>query len=70
VRRSRVFPFLADCHFAGQAAPADPGLEGDAGDKGGNGVCAGLSLLTLSGTSDGTCGHDGAMSTVSGVFLW
>jgi hypothetical protein len=55
---------------AGQAVPVDPGLEGDAGDKGGNGVYADLSSLTLRGTSDGTCGYDGAMGTVSGVSLW
>ena len=48
---------------AGQTVPVDPGLEGDAGGKGGNGVYADLSSLTLNGTSDGTCGYDGAMST-------
>jgi hypothetical protein len=55
---------------AGQAAPVDPRLEGDAGGKGGNGVYASLSSLTLRGTSDGTCGYDGAMGTVTGVSLW
>ena len=55
---------------AGQAVPVDPGLAASAGGKDGNGVYADLSSLTLSGTSDGTCGHDGAMSTVSGVSLW
>ena len=65
------------CHFfpqtprmvAGQAVPVDPGLAASAGDKDGNGVYADLSSLTLSGTSDGTCGYDGAMGTVSGVSL-
>ena len=55
---------------AGQAVPVDPGLEASAGDKDGNGMYADPSSLTLNGTSDGTCGHDGAMSTVSGVSLW
>ena len=55
---------------AGQAVPVHPGLAASAGGKDGNGVYADLSSLTLSGTSDGTCGHDGAMGTVSGVSLW
>ena len=55
---------------AEQAVSVDPGLAASAGDKGGNGVYADLSSLTLNGTSDGTCGHDGAMSIVSGVSLW
>jgi hypothetical protein len=55
---------------AGQTVPVGLGLEGGAGNKGGGGVYADPSSLTLRGTSDGTCGHDGAMSTVSGVSLW
>ena len=55
---------------AGQTVPVGLGLEGGAGNKGGNGVYADLSSLTLSGTSDGTCGYDGAMGTASGVSLW
>ena len=55
---------------AGQAVPVDPGLEGDAQGKGGNGVYADPSSLSLSGTSDETCGYEGAMGTVSGVSLW
>jgi hypothetical protein len=54
----------------GQAVPVDPGLAASARDKDGNGVYADPSSLTLRGTSDETCGHDGAMSTVSGVSLW
>jgi hypothetical protein len=38
--------------------------------EGAGAVCADPSWFTLSGTSDGTCGYDGAMGTVSGVSLW
>ena len=47
----------------GQAVPVDPGLAASARDKDGNGVYADRSSLTLNGTSDGTCGYDGAVST-------